>query len=419
MRFPAREVALLALCWPLLAQNASQIRGRDVVTPLVCSGGQALVWDVTTSPSHPRFKCGTVTTTPPGADKQVIFNDGGAFGAANVWYNKATGRLVVAASYFAPSYPLDVDGGIRAIEYRGVGYSVDQTCSAGDYILFPNTTSHKWRKCENGATSNFGTAYTAGWGLQLSGDTFAADPAVLPTYATGSSAPPGSCTTGYSQYVYTTYSQWYICIATNTWAFGSWTAATTAPATCTVGQLFFDTDATAGQNIYGCTATDTWTLQGGSSTGTRIDWQKEAAAIPGDSTDKTIYTTSIPANTLSTNKCVRVTAGWYHNSGVATPTYKIFYGSTSQTINSGLSNPGPWTFGMLLCGSGATNAQQWSVFPFTWIQGYGIAGGFNSATTYTATSAEDSTGALNVKLTFNVAATDQVTPLYWMVEKVQ
>lgn len=37
------------------------------------------------------------------------------------------------------------------------------------------------------------------------------------------------------------------------------------PATCVVGQLFFDTGAAAGQNIYGCTAINTWTVQGGGS----------------------------------------------------------------------------------------------------------------------------------------------------------
>lgn len=44
---------------------------------------------------------------------------------------------------------------------------------------------------------------------------------------------------------------------------------TSLPATCTVGtDLYFKTDAIAGQNLYGCTATDTWTLQssGGSAT---------------------------------------------------------------------------------------------------------------------------------------------------------
>jgi len=37
---------------------------------------------------------------------------------------------------------------------------------------------------------------------------------------------------------------------------------TSLPSTCAAGELFYDTDATAGQNLYGCTATDTWTLQG-------------------------------------------------------------------------------------------------------------------------------------------------------------
>ena len=36
-------------------------------------------------------------------------------------------------------------------------------------------------------------------------------------------------------------------------------AGTTPPATCTVGDWFFDTDATAGRNIALCTATNTWT----------------------------------------------------------------------------------------------------------------------------------------------------------------
>jgi hypothetical protein len=40
-------------------------------------------------------------------------------------------------------------------------------------------------------------------------------------------------------------------------------AGTSAPATCAVGELFYDTDATAGQNIYGCTATNVWTLMSG------------------------------------------------------------------------------------------------------------------------------------------------------------
>jgi len=42
---------------------------------------------------------------------------------------------------------------------------------------------------------------------------------------------------------------------------------TTLPATCTVGDQFFKTNVTAGNNLYGCTATNTWTLQAGAGTG--------------------------------------------------------------------------------------------------------------------------------------------------------
>lgn len=38
---------------------------------------------------------------------------------------------------------------------------------------------------------------------------------------------------------------------------------TTLPATCTIGEVFFKTDASAGSNVYGCTATNTWTAQAG------------------------------------------------------------------------------------------------------------------------------------------------------------
>ena len=39
------------------------------------------------------------------------------------------------------------------------------------------------------------------------------------------------------------------------------------PATCGVGELYFRTDATAGSNLYGCTAANTWTPQGGGAAG--------------------------------------------------------------------------------------------------------------------------------------------------------
>jgi hypothetical protein len=43
--------------------------------------------------------------------------------------------------------------------------------------------------------------------------------------------------------------------------------STSLPVTCTVGQIYMDTDATSGQRIYGCESTNSWVLQGGTGGG--------------------------------------------------------------------------------------------------------------------------------------------------------
>jgi hypothetical protein len=52
---------------------------------------------------------------------------------------------------------------------------------------------------------------------------------------------------------------------------------TSTPGTCSVGMLYFDNDASAGVNLYGCTATNTWTLLGdggggGGAVATDVIW---------------------------------------------------------------------------------------------------------------------------------------------------
>lgn len=54
----------------------------------------------------------------------------------------------------------------------------------------------------------------------------------------------------------------------------------TNPATCAVGQVFFNTAATAGQNWYFCTATNTWTQQLNSGGGTSIPNTPYNSATP-------------------------------------------------------------------------------------------------------------------------------------------
>lgn len=84
---------------------------------------------------------------------------------------------------------------------------------------------------------------------------------------------------------------------------------TTAPVTCTAGDVFFKTNATAGQNIYGCTTGNVWTLVSGAvlsvngvigavtlgigSDGTAPAWSGGTLNIPSAGT------TSVTAGTIS------------------------------------------------------------------------------------------------------------------------
>jgi hypothetical protein len=65
----------------------------------------------------------------------------------------------------------------------------------------------------------------------------------------------------------TVQSQLFRCTQTgpSSWAWmpAGYQSGTSAPATCSVGNVFFDTDATAGSNWFGCTSANTWSVQGG------------------------------------------------------------------------------------------------------------------------------------------------------------
>lgn len=178
------------------------------------------------------------------------------------------------------------------------------------------------------------------------------------------SARPATCTVGTGIYQYFATDQpigqqWYFCSATNTWTqfflndstltntagtFGvdlnqfcrftnsctvaaRWDfsgAASTSPnkkglasaipATCTVGDTYFETDATAGQNLYGCTATNTWTLQGGSGSVTThyglITNTATTQTIPGTSTATPI---TFDTNTDLTNSAIHSTSSNQQN----------------------------------------------------------------------------------------------------------
>ncbi len=99
-------------------------------------------------------------------------------------------------------------------------------------------------------------------------------------------------------------------------------SGTVPPGTCTPGQVFFDTDATVGQNLYGCTATNTWTLEagGGSGSGGSLEI-READGTP-DLTGITLLT--VPSGSMTSG-----------GTGQATLSYPTLAGANVFTATTG------------------------------------------------------------------------------------
>lgn len=72
----------------------------DLPAPTAGDDAKAITYDHDTG----AFVYAAASATPPGSDTQLIFNDGGAYGAdAGLTYAKATDRLTVAGGLVAPS----------------------------------------------------------------------------------------------------------------------------------------------------------------------------------------------------------------------------------------------------------------------------------------------------------------------------
>ena len=89
---------------------------------------------------------------------------------------------------------------------------------------------------------------------------------------------------------------------------------TTIPATCATGQMFFLTSAPAGSNLYGCEATNVWTLEGGGSGGgsgaTAANQLTDAVCMR---TSNTVATCSFPSGGTdfgSSNYSIALSAAW-------------------------------------------------------------------------------------------------------------
>ena len=97
------------------------------------------------------------------------------------------------------------------------------------------------------------------------------------------------------------------------------------PSTCTAGEQYFATDATPGQNLFGCTAANTWTLQGGGGGGAVSSIFGRSGAITAASGDYNL--SQIASGTLS------ATSGTIYNAAGTGNTQVVIQNSSSQAAN--------------------------------------------------------------------------------------
>jgi hypothetical protein len=157
------------------------------------------------------------------------------------------------------------------------------------------------------------------WGGLLCGQTV-----IAPVVEGGASVPAPPCVTG--QVYFNTGAaagqNLYLC-ADNAWTqINGFARGTTAqkPAGCALGQVYFATDATAGNNLYLCTGSNTWTQMvgcascvtgPGSSTDTYVpQWsgtsgQVLAAGLPAATLTRTIAsgTAALGASSIASGAC--------------------------------------------------------------------------------------------------------------------
>src|ERR1035438_9423741 len=145
----------------------------------------------------------------------------------------------------------------------------------------------------------------------------------------------------------------------------------TLPATCSVGDMFFLTNAAAGANLYGCAATNSWTLESNGSGG-------------GSSVQNASQLTDLAAsNSSSTTLVIGATCSLATPCNVRLGSVTLaFTGSTSATISGGtgtafiyIDSSGNLTVGhnlTVVCSSGCVAVAGITAFPsdsvplFTW-----------------------------------------------------
>jgi hypothetical protein len=171
--------------------------------------------------------------------------------------------------------------------------------------------------------------------------------------------------------------------------------------------LFSSTD-----NIVGRATTDTMTnktLLGAASGNavTLLNSQDTLTNVTGNGTDQTLYTFTVPANTLQAGKCLSLWTLERSNNAVAV-TYKVIIGATTVGSIPNGSAVETDQFQIKVCNNSGTQNAQTNMF-------LGI-GGTAIISNASTTSAENFANAITIKITANEANPNTVTPVKWVMD---
>lgn len=168
------------------------------------------------------------------------------------------------------------------------------------------------------------------------------------------------------------------------------------------GDQYFATDVGV---LFSCTAAAVW------ASTSLLNFQGTLSAAVGDSTDKTYYTYTLPANVLAAGKGIRITAYLQHTTGTANIAFRLSFGGTLTASTSKVGSASQYIKVVYEVFNITTSSQ---VLGTTVTEGTGT--GLTSVAADTASVA--TTGAVVINATFNVANTNQITPDMFFVEVI-
>lgn len=183
----------------------------------------------------------------------------------------------------------------------------------------------------------------------------------------------------------------------------------TIPSAADTAALLVATQTLKNKTLTGATSGNNVTL---------VNQQGPLAAVVGTAGDANVFTFTIPANTVGAGKGLRIKVVYLHSTGTVSTSFKVKLGATTIVTNT----YAPATTSAIerqtieiFNNAGVTNAQNWTEeHLLNIVANTNLVAGINAGT-----SAIDFTSSQVFAFTFNVAASDQVTPKALLIELIQ